>query len=102
VGVNTKLMDLVYLLIFAVSVAQGIRFVGALMMGSLVIVPAATAKNISTSITGYMKWSMGFGIAAAVLGIIISNMAALPPGPIFILICAVFFIITFAVSMVRK
>lgn len=102
VEINTKLIDLVFLILFAVTVAQGIRFVGALMMGSLVIVPAATAKNISKSLTGYMKWSMAFGIAAAVLGIIISRITKLPPGPISILICSVFFVITFAVSMVRK
>ncbi len=102
VGINTKLMDLLYLLIFAIAVAQGIRFVGALMMGSLVIVPAATAKNISKSITGYMRWSMAFGIAAAVLGIIISRLAMLPPGPVFILLCSIFFIITFIISIFKK
>ncbi len=102
VGINTRLVDLFYLLIFAVSVAQGIRFVGALMMGSLIIVPAATAKNISTSIVGYMKWSMTFGIAAAVLGIITSRLAGLPPGPVFILICSLFFIATFIISMFKK
>ncbi len=102
VGIRTKLMDLVYLLIFAVSVAQGIRFVGALMMGSLVIVPAASAKNISSSIRGYMKWSMIFGVAAAVLGIIISELANQPPGPVFILLCSLFFVITFVISMMKK
>ncbi len=102
VGIRTKLMDLVYLLIFAVSVAQGIRFVGALMMGSLVIVPAASAKNISRSIRGYMKWSMIFGVAAAVLGIIISKIASQPPGPVFILLCSLFFVITFVISVIKK
>ncbi len=102
VGINTKIYDLIYLLIFAVAVAQGIRFVGALMMGSLVIVPAASAKNISKSITGYMRWSMGFGVIAAVLGIIISNVATLPPGPVFILLCALFFVITFIISLFKK
>jgi len=102
VGINTRLIDLFYLLIFAVSVAQGIRFVGALMMGSLIIVPAATAKNISTSIVGYMKWSMAFGVAAAVFGIITSRIAGLPPGPVFILICSLFFIATFIISILKK
>ncbi len=102
VGIRTKFMDLVYLLIFAISVAQGIRFVGALMMGSLVIVPAASAKNISRSIHGYMKWSMVFGVAAAIAGIIISRLAGLPPGPVFILLCSLFFVVTFIVSMMRK
>lgn len=102
VGINTKIYDLVYLLIFAVAVAQGIRFVGALMMGSLVIVPAASAKNISKSITGYMRWSMAFGVAAAVLGIIVSRVAELPPGPVFILLCALFFLLTFIISLIKK
>ncbi len=102
VGINTKLIDLIYLLIFAVSVAQGIRFVGALMMGSLIIVPAATAKNISNSIIGYMKYSMAFGIAAAVLGIIISKLTLLPPGPVFILLCSIFFMVTFVISLIKK
>ncbi|MFQ5442655.1 MAG: metal ABC transporter permease [Thermodesulfobacteriota bacterium] len=102
VGISTGKLDLVYLLIFAVTVALGIRFVGALMMGSLVIIPAASAKNIARSLKAFMGWSMAFGVAAAAIGIYISYTYALPPGPIFILVCAVFFMATLLIREVKK
>ena len=43
----------VYLFLVAVVVAVGIKVVGTLLVGALVILPAAAAKNISTSLARY-------------------------------------------------
>jgi len=102
IGIRTKRVEFVYLLIFALSVALGIRFVGALMMGSLVIIPAASAKNISRSLKSFMAWSMVFGVLAASFGIYFSYTNGLPPGPVFIIICSVFFIATLVVRQLKK
>ena len=55
IGINNKRLDFIYLMIFALAVALGIRFVGALLMGSLVIIPAASAKNIPKSLYSFME-----------------------------------------------
>lgn len=102
VGINTRRMEFIYLLLFALAVALGIRFVGALLMGSLVIIPAASAKNIAASLHSFMAWSVVFGVCAATSGIYVSYTYNLPPGPVFILISAAIFAVTLAALRLRR
>ncbi len=102
VGINTRRLDFIFLLIFALSVALGIRFVGALLMGSLVIIPAASAKNIAKSLRAFLIWSVVFGVFAATLGIWIAYSYRVAPGPVFILISAAFFIASLFIMQAKK
>jgi ABC-type Mn2+/Zn2+ transport system permease subunit len=47
-GVNVAMTNLLYLLLVSLVVAIGIRIAGSLLVGFLVIVPAATARVISS------------------------------------------------------
>ncbi|MEK7646998.1 MAG: metal ABC transporter permease [Patescibacteria group bacterium] len=102
IGIKTKLLDLAYLAIFALTVALGIRFVGALLMGSLVIIPAASAKNISRNLNFFLTSSVIFGIIGSVAGIYLSDLLHLPPGPIFILSTGVIFLVTLIIRAFRR
>ncbi len=102
IGINNRRLEYIYLLSFALAVALGIRFVGALLMGSLVIIPAASAKNVARSLHSFMSASVFFGVAAAVLGIVLSNAYSLSPGPIFILLSSVIFALTLAARTLFK
>src|SRR5207248_10091469 len=46
-GINLQRLNLLYLEVFALSVALGLRYLGVLLMGSLIIIPAATANQVS-------------------------------------------------------
>lgn len=46
-GTNTDLMRLILMLLIGLVIAVGMKFVGALIMGSLLIIPAATARRLS-------------------------------------------------------
>ncbi len=94
VGIDNKKLDFVYLFIFAVAVAIGIRFVGALLMGALVIIPAASAKNVSKSLSEFMVWSVVFGVISAISGTYLSYTLNLTPGPLFILSGALIFVLS--------
>lgn len=102
IGINNKRLEFIFLLSFALAVALGIRFVGALLMGSLVIIPAASAKNIARSLTAFMAGSVFFGVIAAVLGIYFSHTYSLSPGPVFILISSLIFLSTLIMRQFRK
>ncbi|MBI5455123.1 MAG: metal ABC transporter permease [Deltaproteobacteria bacterium] len=102
IGIRNKRLEFIYLLAFALAVALGIRFVGALLMGSLVIIPAASAKNIARSLRSFMTGSVVFGVAAASIGIYISRLYAMTPGPIFIMISSGIFITTLIIRQLRK
>lgn len=92
IGISNRRLELIYLVIFALAVALGIQFVGALLMGSLVIIPAASAKNIARSLRGFMGLSVMIGVVAAVSGILISRYYNCAPGPVFVLIGTIIFI----------
>ena len=94
IGIKNRRLELAYLMIFALIVALGIRFVGALLMGSLFIIPAASAKNLAKSLNSFLSLSVIFGIIAAASGVYIAYIYNFSPGPIFILISAIFFIIS--------
>lgn len=94
-GVNTRLINLIYLLTVGAVVALGIKFVGTLLTGALVIVPAASAKNIARGLKSYNTLSLVFGVISAVLGIIIASTTHLLLGPVVVLVAVVIFIITY-------
>jgi zinc transport system permease protein len=84
VGYNPHTLELFFLLIFGLTVAIGIKFVGALLMGSIIIIPAATARNVARSMTAYMWSSVILGVVGAVGGVVVSHVYHLPPGPTFV------------------
>ncbi len=93
-GINVEREQLVYLLLVAAIVALGIKVVGTLLMGALVIVPAAAARNISVNLTHYSYGSMLMGALSAVLGILFASYLAISPGPIVVLVSIGIFLLT--------
>ncbi len=93
-GFNNRKMNLIYLLLVAIVVALGIKIVGSLLMGALVVIPAAAAKNIAGSLAAYTFLSIVIGIIGALAGIFLSMIFALPTGPLMILSSAFIFLIT--------
>lgn len=94
VGVDTKKTDFIFLLLVALIVALGIKIVGTLLMGSLVIIPAATAKNFSKNLVAYSGFSALLGAASAMAGILLSSWSGFAPGPIVVIVGAVFFFLS--------
>jgi len=94
VGFNPHMLELLFLTIFALGVATGIKFTGALLMGSVVIIPAATARNVAGSMKSYLWLSAIFGVLDAVLGILLAKIYGFPPGPVFVIVAGFFFLIS--------
>ncbi len=75
----------VYLFLVAVVVATGIKVVGTLLVGALVILPAVSARNVTASLARYGLLSAVLGGISGVAGIVASPIIALPPGPLVVL-----------------
>src|SRR3989339_1706752 len=52
-GVKMGRVNFVYLLLVGLVVALGVKFVGTLLTGALVIIPAAAAKNMAMSVRSF-------------------------------------------------
>lgn len=94
-GISTSLINFIYLLLVGTIVALGVKFVGTLLMGALVIVPAASAKNISRGLKTYYLYSISFGIVSAVGGILTARYLGISSGPAVVLISILIFILTY-------
>ena len=84
-GINIARINLMYLLLVSLTVAAGIKIVGSLLVGFLVIVPAATAKTISPNLLRYSVFSSIFGAVSGTSGVLLSNFTGLPTGPLVVI-----------------
>ncbi len=90
-GVKAGRIDLVYLLLVAVVVALGIKEVGTLLVGAVVIIPAAAARNVTKSLRSYSIVSAAFGTLSALSGIVLAAFVTVPAGPLVVLAGAAIF-----------
>jgi len=93
-GVKVARFNFVFLLLVAVAVALGIKAVGSLLMGALVIIPAITSKNITSSLRGYIVLSSLIGVLSLLGGMAIAARFHLSPGPIVILAGSAIFLVS--------
>ena len=80
-GVNTDLVRLVLMLMVGVVIAVGMKFVGALIMTSLLIIPAATARKVSSSPEQMALFASIIGSVAVLMGLSLSWHFDTPAGP---------------------
>jgi len=85
-GIKLRRINLLFLILVSLVVAIGVKVVGTLLMGSLIIVSATAAKNLSRSMSKYVSLSTIFGLVAAPAGLLVGTAYELPPGPMIILI----------------
>lgn len=106
-GINIARINLLYLLLVSIVVAIGIKIVGTLLVGFLVIVPAAAAKNLSYNLFRYATISALFGAVSAIAGILASNYLNLPnipstAGPLVVISGIIVFIVTVLIKWKTK
>jgi len=97
-GISVSKTDLLYLLLISLVVAAGIKIVGSLLVGFLVAVPAASAKNVSSNLLKYSALSSIFGAISASSGVLLSNYLNIQSGPMVV----VSGITVFAVTLVLR
>jgi ABC-type Mn2+/Zn2+ transport system permease subunit len=93
-GIDVNKTNLIYLLLVSLVVAIGIKIVGTLLVGFLVIVPAAAAKNVSSDLFKYAVLSASFGAVSTCSGVLFSSYLNLPTGPFVVFSGIVVFVVT--------
>jgi len=84
-GINIGRINLLYLLLVSLIVAMGIQITGTLLVGFLVVTPAAAARTISASLSRYFTLSSIFGAISAISGILLSSYFSILPGPLVVI-----------------
>lgn len=101
VKLRPHILEFLFLLLFALAVAVGIKFAGALLMGSLIIIPAAAARNVAVSLASYQALAVVFGAAGVLAGVLAFNFFSLAPAPVSIIFEAVVFFGTIFIPKIR-
>jgi zinc transport system permease protein len=72
-GVNVSRLNLYFLLVFSLTVLLGVRFLGALLVGALIIVPAAIGRQLTHTLTAFLLTSSLASVLSVGLGFTISR-----------------------------
>jgi zinc/manganese transport system permease protein len=80
-GVPTKALGIVFMLLLALAVAASVQIVGALLVMTLLVTPAAAALRLTSSPLLVPLLSMVFAVVAVVGGILLALGGGLPISP---------------------
>ena len=72
-GVNVPRLDLYYLLIFSLTVLLGLRFLGALLVGALIIIPAAIGRQLTHTLGAFLAASSAASVASVAIGYLVTR-----------------------------
>ncbi len=99
-GHKIEKLRLVFLLTLAVFVALTTQVVGLLLIVSLLIIPAATARPFSQSPEQMLIGAAIVGVVAVMTGILLSFQFDVPAGPSIVVAASLLFAISFLYSKV--
>ncbi|MGD8111251.1 zinc ABC transporter permease subunit ZnuB [Vibrio sp. TRT 21S02] len=93
-GHNVDLMRLLLMLMVGVVIAVGMKFVGALIMTSLLIIPAATARRFARTPEQMAALASAIGALAVLCGLSLSWHFDTPAGPSVVISATMMFMLS--------
>ena len=100
-GIPTGLAQTLFTAAVAVTVTLSISSVGLLILNSLLVLPAAAARNIARDLRQYHGLSVLFALTAGISGLTVSYYSGCSAGAAISLILAAIFALTFWLRKVR-
>ncbi len=95
--------QLLFMFLMTIIVAVSIRIIGILLIASMLVIPAATARMLVRSPEAMAIGAAILGVIAVILGIFCSMAFDTPSGPTIVTACAVLFVIGLPITyMVKK
>ena len=94
-GIPVGLSQTLLIVTIAVVVTLSISSVGLLILNSLLVLPGASARNVSRNLKQYHAFSVLFALTAGILGLVVSYYIGCSAGAAISLILAAIFTATF-------
>ncbi len=98
--INVKFYRNIFTILIAFIVTISLKWVGMLIINSLLVLPAASAKNITKTVRSYHLLSVGFSLFSGISGLILSFYMGTSAGATIVLISAVIFFATFFINKI--
>ena len=101
-GLNTNFLNYLFLVLLSVSIVASLQSVGIILVLSLLLIPAASAKLVTNTFHSSIFVSILFGLISSVSGLYCSYVLNLPSGPSMSLMASLIFIICFFINKIKK
>src|SRR3989344_219659 len=93
-GINVERLNLYFLIAFAMAIILGLRYLGVLLMGALIMIPPAIGRNLARNLNSMLVVSIGTAAISTSLGLIIAPIIDKPVGPVIIITAGFLFIVS--------
>ena len=100
-GVPPALAQTLFTVAIAIIVTLAISWVGLLILNSLLVLPAASARNVARNLRQYHGFSVLSALLAGILGLILSYHMGASSGAAISLILASLFVVSFCFRKAR-
>jgi zinc transport system permease protein len=101
-GIRVFWYELLLMLLLAATIALSIKLVGIVLVTAMVIIPAATAQNISRSLPSLFGISIVISVVTQAVGMLGSAVLHWPSGPTIVLTGAILFILSLLLRPLTK
>ncbi|MGI9525768.1 MAG: metal ABC transporter permease [Weeksellaceae bacterium] len=98
-GISSRIVNSIILLLIVINIVMGLQTVGVVLMSSLLLSPAAAARQWTNSLTKMLFIAAFIGLVSGVSGAWISAAQTnLPTGPVIILVASLFVVVSLLFS----
>ncbi len=101
-GVPTTAISFTFMLLLGVIVAVAVHIIGALLVLSLLVTPAAAAMRVANGPLAVPLLAAGFGVTAAVGGILLAIAGTLPVSPYITTVSFFIYLVCRVIDGVRR
>ena len=101
-GIPVRGYELLFTLSVAVVVTLAMRWVGLMVINSLLVLPAAAARNVAKNLRQYHGISVLSALGAGLAGLVTSYYLSSSTGAVISLYLALFFAVTFSLRKFRR
>ena len=100
--ISIGFFDNIFVILIALIVMLSIKWVGILIINALLILPAASARNLAENMREYHLFSIIIAMFYGLLGLLLSFFLSLATGPTIVIIASIIFFITLCFRNVIK
>ena len=101
-GIKTGLYNMLIALLTALTIVLGMRMMGAMLISSLIIIPALSSMRILKKFKSVTVCSAVISIVCYFIGVVISYLYAMPTGASVVLINIAVFVIFWLIELMRS
>lgn len=95
-GVNVQAIEYVFILLVTILTVACVKIIGAVLVEALLLIPAATARNLCRSLRSFVWVTMAISTLCCIVGILVPMQwdIPVPSGGAIVLVAAAFFVLS--------